>query len=72
MLVVNEAGLPRYLKLKAELEKLETENANITLECERLKTEVRSLVSDPRAIEHAIREDLGMIKDHEMVLVFPK
>ena len=58
--------------LEAERSSLELRSRTKTFQNERLRDEVRALKSNRKVVEHRIREDLGFVKDDELVIVVPK
>jgi cell division protein FtsB len=63
-------GLRHYWKLRDDARSLAERNASLATENETLRREVRLLHEDPKAIERAAREDLGMIGKDEVVFTF--
>ena len=51
--------------IESEIQKLETDNRQLT-------TEIRALRTDPTAIEKLAREELKLVKPGEVVLVSPE
>lgn len=72
LLVLGEAGLPRYRALKDELHEVRRGNDRLRQDVRQLGTEVRALRSDETAIERIARDELGMIRDGEIVFQFPE
>lgn len=72
LLVLGEAGLPRYRALKDELHEARRHNDRLRQDVRQLGTEVRALRSDETAIERIARDELGMIRDGEIVFQFPE
>jgi cell division protein FtsB len=70
--IFDEAGLPRYRLLKRELREIEGDNERLRREVHRLQREVRAVRTDPQAIERIARDELGMIRDDEIVFQFPE
>lgn len=70
--ILDEAGLPRYRVLEAELRQVEARNDRLRREVGSLKREVRALRTDPSAIERIARDELGMIRDEEIIFQFPE
>lgn len=66
--VVMPGGFRRYLSLRQEAEILESRNAGMRDESERLMREIEALRGDPRALERAAREELGFVKPGEIIL----
>lgn len=70
--ILDEQGLPRYRLLDAELRELQVENERLAREVRGLQREVDELANDPDAIERVARDELGMIRDGELVFQFPR
>ena len=69
--ILDERGLPRYRVLKSELGEVEEVNARLEAEVRALEREVDALRTDPEAIERVARDELGMIREGELVFQFP-
>lgn len=65
-------GIIELLKARAELRAVEQEIIALRAENQLLLEEIRSLKTDPLAIEKLAREELGLIKPGEIVLVIRK
>jgi cell division protein FtsB len=63
-------GLRHYWKLRNDACELAERNAVLAAENERLRREARQLHQDPKAIQRAAREDMGMIAKDEVVFTF--
>ncbi|GAB4195130.1 MAG: hypothetical protein OHK0013_01040 [Sandaracinaceae bacterium] len=72
LMVLEPQGLPRYRALEAELREIQRENEALAHEVRRLDAEVRQLRTDPAAMERIARDELGMVRDGEMVFQFPE
>ena len=70
-LVLDEQGLPRYRKLRAELGELRDSNEQLVREIASLKGEIEALRSDPSYVERIARDELGMVRAEELVFQFP-
>lgn len=70
-LVLDEQGLPRYRRLRVELETLRESNDELVREIAALKREIAALRTDPGYVERIARDELGMVRDEEIVLQFP-
>jgi cell division protein FtsB len=70
MLVMGEAGLPRWRALRAEHSEVEHENDRMRREVAQLRVEVDRLRDDPEAIERIARDELGMVRDDELLFQF--
>ena len=68
--ILDEQGLPRYRALEAELSDVEAENGRLKREVEDLMREVDALRSDARAIERIARDELGMVREGELIIQF--
>ena len=63
-------SIGRLRALERALEEQRVENAARAREVSSLRREVRALQSDPRAIEKAARNELGMARPNERVFIF--
>ena len=63
-------GLRRIQRLEQDLRQRDEKNASLDAENVRLRREIQALQGDPRALERAAREELGLIKDGEVVFTF--
>jgi len=70
MLVMGEAGLPRFRALRAELSEVEHENDRMRRDVDHLRVEVDHLRDDPEAIERIARDELGMVREDELLFQF--
>ncbi len=70
--ILDDRGLPRYRVLKAELGEVQEANERLEAEVRALEREVEALRSDPEAIERVARDELGMIREGELVFQFPR
>ncbi len=68
--ILSEDGLPRYRKLRDQLERVSAENVRLTQQIRRRAEEVEGLRSDPLAVERLARDELGMIREGEIVFQF--
>ena len=71
-LVLDEQGLPRYRHLREELGELRESNEELVREIAALKAEVEALRTDPAYVERIARDELGMVRDEELVFQFPR
>ncbi len=69
--ILDDEGLPRYRALKGELAEIERVNDRLRREVEQLHREADSLRIDPQAIERIARDELGMIREDEILFQFP-
>ena len=63
--------IPRYLELRAQLERVAHSNTQLEREIGTLKHETELLKNDARAIERLARDELGMVREGEIVFQFP-
>lgn len=68
--ILSEDGLPRYRKLRDQLEHVTAENARLSRQIQKRSLEVDALRKDPEAVERLARDELGMIRDGEIVFQF--
>ena len=70
--ILDEQGLPRYRALTQELREVDAQNDRLAREVRDLDLRVEALRRDPAAIERIARDELGMIRDGELVFQFPE
>jgi len=70
--VLDEQGLPRYRALKDELGEVQAGNDRLEREVQEMSREVEALKTDPAAIERIARDELGMVRDGEIIFQFPE
>lgn len=68
--ILDEEGLPRYRALKGELSEVERVNERLRRDVQQLDREVEALRTDPETIERIARDELGMIRDDEILFQF--
>lgn len=71
LLILGDEGLPRYRQLKDELQETRSRNDQLRREIQDLQHEVRAVRRSPQAVERIARNELGMIRDGEIVFQFP-
>lgn len=69
--IFDERGLPRYRRLRAELTRMRLQNEELRRELRGLEQSVQQLRSDPRSVERLARDELGMLRDGEILFQFP-
>ncbi len=62
-----EGGFRRYARLTNDVRTVRERNLRLTEDNARLRREVDALRSDPRALERAAREELGLVRPGELV-----
>jgi cell division protein FtsB len=70
LLLVSPQAIPRYRALRDELGRVDEKNARLEREIKELQTEIQQLRDDPRALERLARDELGMVRDGEVVFQF--
>jgi cell division protein FtsB len=63
--------MPRYLELGAQIGRVTSSNAQLEREIQALTQETEVLRNDARAIERLARDELGMVREGEIVFQFP-
>ena len=71
-LMFSQEGLPRLRGLKAEMVQVNEENASLAESIRQLQIEVERLKHDPSAVEHIARDELGLVRNNEVVFQFPQ
>lgn len=70
LLITADDGLPRVRALREELIELHDDHGRLREEIQRLEQHVEALKSDPETIERLARDELGMIRQDEVVFQF--
>jgi cell division protein FtsB len=70
VLIFSPQGLPRLRGLEKELGDVEDENAQLRREIESLRGRVDRLRDDPGAVERIARDNLGLVRQTEVVFQF--
>jgi cell division protein FtsB len=68
--ILEEQGLPRYRKLRAELQETRVQSEKLRREVVELEEHVTRLRQDPGAIERIARDEIGMLRRDEVVFQF--
>lgn len=71
VLIFSPEGLPRLRGLERELAAVDEENRRLEREIEELRGHVERLRDDPAAVERIARDDLGLVRQSEVVFQFP-
>lgn len=71
VMVLSPEGLPRLRTLQKEMAQVRAENAELTRSIEQLQDKVRLLKEDPRTVERLARDELGLVRNTEVVFQFP-
>lgn len=70
VMIFAPTGLPRLRGLEREQADVEEENAELRREIEALRGRVARLREDPAAVERIARDDLGFVRQTEVVFQF--
>lgn len=65
-------GLPRLKRLKREVQDVQAANRALEREIDQLRARASELRSDPGSLERLAREQLGLVRQSELVFQFPK
>jgi cell division protein FtsB len=68
--VIGGGGIERARRLSQDLDRLRAENQAQRRQNARLRQEAAALRDDKRALERAVRDELGWVKDGEIVFQF--
>src|SRR5688572_14358641 len=68
--ILEAEDLPRYRKLRNELEQTRAESTRLRREVVALEEQVARLRGDPSAIERIARDEIGMLRPDEIVFQF--
>ena len=71
VMILSPQGLPRLRGLQRELADVEEDNAELRRQIEALRGKVARLRDDPSAVERIARDDLGLVRQTEVVFQFP-
>ncbi|MCB9595548.1 MAG: septum formation initiator family protein [Sandaracinaceae bacterium] len=69
--ILDEQGLPRFRALREEKSEIERVNERLRRDVETLHRTVADLRQDPDTIERIARDELGMIREDEILFQFP-
>jgi cell division protein FtsB len=68
--ILDEQGLPRYRVLRDELREVDASNERLRRDVRALSREVDALRTEPDAIERIARDELGMVREGELIFQF--
>lgn len=68
--IFDERGLPRYQRLRAELQRIRHQNDELRRDLQLLEQRILELRGDPRSMECLARDELGMLRDGEVLFQF--
>jgi len=72
IMIFSREGLPRLRSVEQELATVEQENLQLKRQITVLRAKVTTLRDDPAAIERLARDELGLIRQTEVVFQFPE
>lgn len=72
IMIFSPQGLPRLRELERELADVEEENADLGRQIEALRGKVARLRDDPTAVERIARDNLGLVRQSEVVFQFSR
>ncbi len=70
LMIFAPEGLPRLRSLERELDGVQEENRELEREIDELRGHVGRLRDDPAAVERIARDDLGLVRQTEIVFQF--
>lgn len=70
--IYGEKGIKQYLKLKQELHLIRDRNGKLKVRVSRIRSEIEALREDRETLERVARDELGLIKEGELVFVVRK
>ena len=70
VMIFSPAGAPRLRALSEEKRRVDVEISRLGDQIRRLRVEVRQLKSDPAKIEQVARDELGLLRQTEIVVQF--
>ena len=70
-LVFGDRGLGRVERLEGELQQIRVENGKLEAKCRELRRRLEAYRTRPGYIEDVARDELGLVRPDELVLVFP-
>ncbi len=71
VMIFSQDGMPRLEAVQQELNTVEQENIELRREITMLRARVTKLRDDPAALEQLARDELGLIRQSEVVFQFP-
>lgn len=72
IMIFSREGMPRLEAVEKELATVERENDDLRREIDVLRADVARLRDDPAAVERLARDELGLIRQSEVVFQFPE
>ena len=69
-MLIGDGSYQKYQSLQKSLEQQQRFNINLSEQVGSLKREIVGLQTDPRTIEKAARNELGMLRPNEVLVIF--
>ncbi len=70
VMIFSSSGLNRLSSLRAERTRADQEISRLTQQISELRAEVKHIKSDPAAVERVARDELGLVRQTEVVFQF--
>ena len=70
VMMLSPTGVPRLHALQGEKQRVDLEVSRLSDQIRRLRVEVRHMKDDPAKIEQIARDELGLVRETELVLQF--
>ena len=70
LMILSPTGAPRLRALSEEKRRVDVEISRLGDQIRRLRVEVRQLKSDPAKVEQVARDELGLLRQTEIVVQF--
>lgn len=70
VMILSPEGLSRLEHLESEKSRADQEAARLSDEIRRLRAEVKDIKEDPAAVERVARDELGLVRQTEVVFQF--
>jgi cell division protein FtsB len=68
--MLDDQGLPRYRALRSELHHIVEENDRMRRDLQQMEHTVQALRTDPESLERIARDELGMLRQGEILFQF--
>lgn len=72
IMIFSQEGLPRLQTVEKELKTVDNENEQLRREIDILRAQVTLLRDDPASVERLARDELGLVRQSEVVFQFPE
>jgi cell division protein FtsB len=69
--IFSQDGYPRYDKLRMQLARTQRETKDLERRIAKLRMEVSALTNEPSAVERIARDELGLVREGELLFQFP-